>query len=108
MTQGTKNGLETALDHTLIDPLYDVMHADPSFDAALDVHGKYETMRFVLRLSPRNHELLEEIENGVHNLGKISSEAMQAYSTYIHETIHWWQHVGLRTAEQYSATLAAG
>ncbi|MBU6394114.1 MAG: hypothetical protein KGQ75_06055 [Sphingomonadales bacterium] len=94
MTRGTEKRLESGLDHALIDPLHDVMHADPSFDAALNVHGKYETMRFVLRLSPRNHELLKGIETGVHNLSEISSETLQAYSTYIHETVHWWQHVG--------------
>lgn len=92
--RGMGEGLESCLDHSLTDPLQDVMSADPSFDAALDVHGKYETMRFVLRLSPRIHELMEGIQTGVYDLGQISPEALQAYSTYIHETVHWWQHVG--------------
>ncbi len=66
----------------------------PTFEASLNAHGMYETMRFVLRLSPRNHELVDSITLGVHPVHEISSEALQAYSTYIHETVHWWQHVG--------------
>jgi hypothetical protein len=92
--RGIGEGLESQLDSTLINPLQDFTRADPSFGAALDVHGKYETMRFVLSLSPRNHELMESIETGVYDLGQISPEALQAYSTYLHETVHWWQHVG--------------
>lgn len=86
--------LQEALDRSLVDPMHDVMPADPAFAASLDVHGQYETMRFVLRLSPRNHELLEELESGILDVGNISHEVVQAYSTYIHETVHWWQHVG--------------
>lgn len=54
----------------------------------------YETTRFVLRLSPRNHELLESIGSGVRTLEDVTGEQIQAYSTYLHETVHWWQHVG--------------
>jgi hypothetical protein len=54
----------------------------------------YETMRFVLRLSPRNHALMEQIGPAGIETGSLSPELIQAYSTYIHETIHWWQHVG--------------
>lgn len=82
------------LSPSLTDPVQGVISRDLSSAAALDVHGKYETMRFVLRLSPRNHELMEDIETGVYALDGISPEALQAYSTYIHETVHWWQHVG--------------
>lgn len=94
MLRGEGEGLESRLDPLLTDPAHDVMPEDPSFAAALNVHGKYETMRFVLSLSPRNHELMEGVETGVYDLGGISPEALQAYSTYIHETVHWWQHVG--------------
>ncbi|MCP3732288.1 hypothetical protein M9978_17855 [Sphingomonas sp. MG17] len=94
MTRGTGEGLESRLDPSLIDPSRDVMYIEPAFNAALNVHGKYETMRFVLSLSPRNHELIEGIENGVYDVRTISPDALQAYSTYLHETVHWWQHVG--------------
>lgn len=94
MARALSQGLEPSLDHALIDPLHDVLCDDPTFDAALSVHGKYETTRFVLRLSPRNHELMNEIETGVHNPANLSTETIQAYSTYLHETVHWWQNVG--------------
>ena len=29
--------------------------------------------------------------------GAIGFEGFRAYSTYVHETIHWWQHVGTTT-----------
>lgn len=94
MIKGNEASLERYLDHTLTDPTRDVASADPTFEAALDVHGKYETMRFVLSLSPKNHELLEKIETGLYRMDAMPPDAIQAYSTYLHETVHWWQHVG--------------
>lgn len=78
----------------LLNPVDGQLESLPTFEASLDAHGKYETMRFVLRLSPRNHELIDSLTRGVYSVGSLSSEALQAYSTYIHETVHWWQHVG--------------
>lgn len=78
----------------LLDPVGDHFETLPTFGASLNAHGMYETMRFVLRLSPRNHELMDSIKFGPQSVKDISSEALQAYSTYIHETVHWWQHVG--------------
>lgn len=80
--------------HELLDSVNDQLETIPTFQACLNAHGMYETMRFVLRLSPRNHELMETIEANAFSSNAISSEAIQAYSTYIHETLHWWQHVG--------------
>lgn len=77
----------------LLNPI-NVPETIPTFEASLNAHGMYETMRFVLRLSPRNHELIDSLKFGLHSIGDVSSEALQAYSTYIHETVHWWQHVG--------------
>jgi len=65
--------------------------------AVLNAHGLYNTEQFVLRLSPRNHALIDQITAGQHELSGISGETLQAYSTYLHETIHWWQHVGSTT-----------
>ena len=78
----------------LMNPIDSSSETSPTFEASFNAHGKYETMRFVLRLSPRNHELVDSITSGRHALRDIGSEALQAYSTYIHETVHWWQHVG--------------
>ncbi|MFG1379351.1 hypothetical protein [Xanthobacter autotrophicus] len=74
----------------------------PTFEASLNAHGMYETMRFVLRLSPRNHALMGSISSGLYSGGDISPEAIRAYSTYLHETVHWWQHVGSTSGLLYS------
>lgn len=78
----------------LLNPKEDYLGTLPTFEASINAHGMYETMRFVLRLSPRNHELVDSLKSGPISMKDISPEALQAYSTYIHETIHWWQHVG--------------
>lgn len=88
--------------HEFLDPAEDVFSGSVNFRAALDVHGMYETMRFVLRLSPRNHELVDSLTTGVHAAEDISGDALQAYSTYLHETVHWWQHVGSSSGLVYS------
>jgi len=62
------------------------------YEDCLHAHGLYNSMRFVVRLSPVNHEYIDEITKG--NVRDLSSEAIQAYSTYLHETVHWWQHIG--------------
>jgi hypothetical protein len=46
------------------------------------VKGSYHPTRFVLRLRPASRE--------EHAL----EEQVQAFSTYLHETIHWWQYIG--------------
>jgi hypothetical protein len=87
MGESLRDALE--LQHELLDSINVEQEAAPTFAACLDAHGMYETTRFVLRLSPRNHELMAMIEANAFELGHIPSEAMQAYSTYIHETVHW-------------------
>lgn len=82
------------LRHDLLDPQADHYEVPLTFAATLRAHGSYETTRFVLRLSPKNHELVDKLEVNAYGDGPIPWEAIQAYSTYIHETIHWWQHVG--------------
>lgn len=92
--------------HELLDSANDHDIA-PTFEACLNAHGMYETMRFVLRLSPRNHELMEMIEANDFGPGPPPPEAIQAYSTYIHETIHWWQHVGSTSGLLFSMSYLA-
>jgi hypothetical protein len=43
----------------------------------------------------------------------INFDGLQAFSTYLHETIHWWQHVGstiglLRSLAARGESLIAG
>lgn len=49
--------------------------------------GCYNTMQFVLRLRDDVRKVLNEFE-------EITPEKFQAFSTYLHENIHWWQHIG--------------
>jgi hypothetical protein len=58
-----KSATKFALDHDHLASVDDDFKAGPTFNACVNAHGMYETMRFVLRLSPRNHELMEMIES---------------------------------------------
>ena len=48
--------------HELLESVNDQLEKILTFQAYLNAHGMYETIRFVLRLSLRNHELIETIE----------------------------------------------
>lgn len=54
--------------------------------------GLYHSMQFVLRLRPDLHNILDEGGKGLRPVD--DDDFIQAQSTYLHETIHWWQHVG--------------
>ena len=77
------------LDPHLLDPV----SAPGVFNATLNAHGTYTTEHFVLRLSPRVHELVDAMTKRETD-GHDTADLMQAYSVYLHETIHWWQHMG--------------
>jgi hypothetical protein len=64
------------------------------FHATTKAHGLYNTLHFVLRLSPRIHAQLAGLPQGVVSASDMTQEEAQAASTYLHETVHWWQHVG--------------
>ncbi|MGE8681520.1 MAG: hypothetical protein ACN6PE_23140 [Achromobacter marplatensis] len=78
--------------------LYDPVSGEPTFDtfsACLNARGVYESQRFALRLSPAVHELVNSaVEKSEAGDANFTGEELQAYSTYIHETVHWWQHKG--------------
>lgn len=58
------------------------------------VRGLYNTFQFVLRLSQPVHERLAKLPNGIATSSQVGFDDLEAFSTYLHETIHWWQHVG--------------
>lgn len=65
-------------------------HGAPNFEAL----GSYNTLDFVVRLRPDLHHLLEA-QGGKISMRECESwDTAKAFSTYLHETIHWWQHVG--------------
>lgn len=70
---------------------------ESEFNAIFNAHGLYNTEQFVLRLSPKNHSLIDKIVDSDFDQSNLDSNTVQAYSTYLHETIHWWQHVGSTT-----------
>lgn len=65
-------------------------HGAPNFEAL----GSYNTLDFVVRLRPDLHHVLESQGGNLSMRECKSWDAAQAFSTYLHETIHWWQHAG--------------
>lgn len=63
-------------------------------NACINAHGLYDSFQFVLRLSPVVHKKISEIKSGIISTNELDLDQAQAYSTYLHETIHWWQHIG--------------
>lgn len=64
------------------------------FAATLRGRGLYSTLQFVLRLSPLVHRKLASLPSGVVTTRSLDLEGVEAFSTYLHETVHWWQHIG--------------
>jgi hypothetical protein len=85
-----------SFDPALVEPLRDVVPTSLALHATLNAHGVYSTEQFVLRLSPRVHEMVDAITTG-RTEGYDRADLIKAYSTYLHETVHWWQHVGSTT-----------
>lgn len=79
----------STIRHELVESVIQDVLPD-TFSACLNARGLYNSMQFVLRLSPVVHGLVDDIVAGTNR----TWEALQAYSTYLHETVHWWQHVG--------------
>jgi len=65
-----------------------------SFAATSKAHGLYSSFQFVLRLSPAVHKQLTKLRSGIVSNREVGLEGARAFSTYLHETVHWWQHVG--------------
>jgi len=62
---------------------------ESDFDSSLNgtkSKGTYNPLQFVIRLR-------DDIQNALLE-DKISFDRIQAFSTFMHENIHWWQHVG--------------
>jgi len=65
------------------------------FPVTIRTHGEYMPLAYVLRLSPLIHQTLAALlQTGIFTSRKIGLDGAQAFSTYLHETIHWWQHIG--------------
>ena len=84
----------TVFDPTLLADYAVRDRTHPAFAAVTNAHGLYNTQQFVLRLSPVVHRKLAECGSGVRSIGEIGYDGARAMSTLLHETVHWWQHIG--------------
>src|SRR5271168_2878186 len=67
----------------------------PEFSATIRAQVEYMPLAYVLRLSPLIHRTLAALpQTGIYTSREIGLDGAQAFSTYLHETIHWWQHIG--------------
>ena len=86
--------MELPIDAHLLDTSRGDLTPTSFFNASLNEHGRYDGMRCVIRLSPRVHDLVASLPDGIGFRSDVSWDQVQAFSTYLHETVHWWQHVG--------------
>lgn len=77
----------------LLDNSIGMIYSPVDLNACLNAHGLYNFFQCVLRLSSEIHHKIAAMPEGIVT-GGIDFDNIQAYSTYVHETIHWWQHIG--------------
>lgn len=85
------------LDNTLLLLSDEAWLLPPRLGASWNARGLYSPLQFVLRLRPDVHRALNSAPTGAVAPKQLSNEQILAFSTYLHETIHWWQHVGSTT-----------
>jgi hypothetical protein len=81
------------LNIDLLDNSRGLIVSPGDLNACLNSHGLYNSFQFVLRLSPEVHRRIDALPMRIVT-GVSDFDGVQAFSTYLHETIHWWQHVG--------------
>lgn len=84
------------LKPSLLDTPTEAIESPSELKACLNAHGLYNSIQFVLRLSPEVHRKIDALPKGIIK-GHADFDNLRAYSTYLHETIHWWQHSGSTT-----------
>lgn len=95
------------LNANLLDSSRGLLTGPDDLYAVLNAHGLYNSTHFVLRLSPEVHRKLSGFSDGVKIRTGVDFEGAQAMSTYLHETIHWWQHIGTTTGLMLSLVYPA-
>ena len=93
------------LSHPLLDTLSQIEASQPSLSSCLDALGLYHPTQYVLRLSYSVHKLVDSATEK--NSRDTTWEEVQAFSTYIHETVHWWQFIGSTIGFMLSAGFPA-
>lgn len=66
--------------------------ADPY--SAGGARGVYDPLQYTVRLRPDLYNHLAEAGSGLRLPGQDAPRLLSTMGTYLHETIHWWQHVG--------------
>jgi hypothetical protein len=79
-----------SLKGSLLESQEDVWTLPSSLYSNGRTRGSYHPMRFVLRLQPEVRRALDPDNRHRYPM----ADRIQAFSTYLHETIHWWQHCG--------------
>ena len=82
------------IDKVLVQSHEEIAELASNHGGNLNARGSYNTLDFVVRLRPDIHRILDKTDSGISFRSTDSWEVAQAASTYLHETIHWWQHVG--------------
>ena len=82
------------IDSSLLATIEERASAPNELQACINAHGLYNRVQFVLRLSPEVHRKLSGSQLGLLNLSQVTFEQVQAFSTLLHEIVHWWQHIG--------------
>ncbi|MBA4192559.1 MAG: hypothetical protein C0467_31715 [Planctomycetaceae bacterium] len=80
----------------------DELYASPG------ARGSYNPLHFVVRLKPEFFALLDSHPGDFVTASSASGpEVASAFSTFFHETIHWWQHIGSTTGFMLSMAYPA-
>ena len=88
------SGAPVNLDRSLLATFEERNCVSAELHACINSHGLYNRVQFVMRLSPEVHRKLSGIPLQLTSNSQITFEQVQAFSTLLHETIHWWQHIG--------------
>ncbi len=51
-----------------------ILEAPATFAACRNAHGLYNTLQFVLRLSPRIHQILDAVPSGVYSTDELDGD----------------------------------
>lgn len=78
------------------DELINGQISDDLYDLA-GTRGLFDYLRFVVRLRPDMYRLLVDEAGGTSPIPEADPATVNAFSTYFHETLHWWQHIGSTT-----------
>jgi hypothetical protein len=78
-----------------------------SLYSSANVRGSYNPLHFVVRLNPALNDVLQSGPSGFFKPGELDFAHWDAFSTYLHETIHWWQHIGSTTGLMLSLAYPA-